>query len=76
MTVEKYLLQRSFLQPSACSISSTLNSSWKDIRPIRATESRLVKCKGGYTHCHEALGNVNRDTEHFKETGNAGGEDG
>ena len=41
-TVAKYLLQKTFLQPSACSISSTLNSSWNDIRPILATESRLV----------------------------------
>ena len=45
ITVEKYLLQNNFLQPSACSISSTLNSSWKDIRPIRATESRLVRAR-------------------------------
>ena len=29
----------------ACSISSTLNSSWKDIRPMRATESRVVKAR-------------------------------
>ena len=26
-------------------MSSTLNSSWKDIRPIRATESRVVKAR-------------------------------
>ena len=42
ITVAKYLLHRTLRQPSACSISSTLNNSWKDIRPIRATESRLV----------------------------------
>ena len=42
MMVEKYLLQRTLRHPAACSISSTLKSSWKDIRPIRATESRLV----------------------------------
>ena len=36
------MLQKSFLQPSACSISSTLKSSWKLIRAIRATASRLV----------------------------------
>ena len=40
--VEKYVLQKSFLHPSACSISSTLKSSWKLIRPIRATASRDV----------------------------------
>ena len=32
-------------QPSACSISSTLNSSWKLMRPIRATASRLVRAR-------------------------------
>ena len=37
------MLQRTLLQPSACSMSSTLNSSWKDMRPILATESSVVK---------------------------------
>ena len=42
-TVEKYVLQNNFLHPSACSISSTLKSSWKLIRPIRATASSDVR---------------------------------
>ena len=42
MIVEKYVLHKIFLHPSACSISSTLNNSWKLIRPIRATASKLV----------------------------------
>ena len=43
--VEKYVLQSNFLQPSACSISSTLKSSWKLIRPIRATASSDVRAR-------------------------------
>ena len=41
--VEKYVLHNNFLHPSACSISSTLKSSWKLIRPIRATASSDVR---------------------------------
>ena len=43
--VETYLLQMNFLQPSACSMSSTENSSCKLIRPILATASRLVRAR-------------------------------
>ena len=45
MTVAKYLLHRTFLHPSACSMSSLLNSSWNDIRAIRATESSVVNAR-------------------------------
>ena len=40
--VEKYGLQRTLRQGFAFFISSTANSSWKLILPIRATASRLV----------------------------------
>ena len=43
--VEKYVLHNNFLHPSACSISSTLKSSWKLIRPIRATASSDVRAR-------------------------------
>ena len=65
--VEKYLLQSSFLHPAACSISSTVNSSWKDIRPIRATESRLVSASADthivMKHCapYTGMPNISRN---------------
>ena len=43
--VEKYVLQKSLRHGSACAISSTENSSWKLIRPILATASRLVSAR-------------------------------
>ena len=47
-------------------MSSTLNSSWKDIRPIRATESRLVRANAERTSSIKALGSVNWDSGYLR----------
>ena len=36
---------------------------------------KCTKCKCRYTHRHDTLSNVNRNTKHLKESGNTCGED-
>ena len=55
---------------------SVLNSSWKLIRPIRATASRLVRARAE-THIvmKDGSDGGNGHAEHLKEAGNAAAED-
>ena len=45
MMVAKYTLHSTLRQPSAWAMSSVLNNSWKLMRPMRATASRLVSAR-------------------------------
>ena len=45
MTVAKYLLTQIFWIVVISCPSSTLNNSWKDMRPIRPTASRVVRAR-------------------------------
>ncbi len=77
ITVAKYLFAKSFRIPvrSEPSAASPKKSSWKDIRPIRATESRDVSARAETHMVMKQVATCSRDAKQSQETGYVGRKD-